>query len=193
MANEVTGTGFVPVELFNQLVREFNSFRNLSLQAPLTGGVFAGGVGIGLSRKFMESLPVSGAIDAITIGNVLSSEPTWALGTAPNGVNVQWRYILELLTFNGNGLVPEGGYDGQWVPDPESKSPTIYAYNTLEIKNSRLTSGDMVHGNGVDFARLQQNFPNQKPQPAPVGALLLCFASGGFWWFSYANAIDGEC
>lgn len=192
MAREAPG-GIVTAELFNELVREFNSLRNLDIKAPLTGGVFAGGIAIGLNRRFLEKLPQSGSIDALTVARVLYSEPTWAVGVEPDGVNVQWRYAVQLITFDGSTVVPEDGYNGVWQIDPEANQPSYWAYNLLEVKNSRLTPSDMVMGNGVDLQRLQTNFPNQRPQPAPVDALLLCFLSGGFWWFMYENPIDGEC
>lgn len=183
MANKETNP-LVRRDTYNKLTEEHNALMRITTGPGLLFNLSPGGLALWLDPSLFNG-------SLVTLGNVLSSEATYEYS---EGLPVQWRYTVQPVIFSGSSanLEPDAGYSGEFINDTSNPDP-VYAYNSIEYKNSRLTESDKVLGCGVNIERLKNTFPNQKPQPVPAGTIVMMIQFDGFLWFSYENAIDGEC
>jgi hypothetical protein len=107
-------------------------------------------------------------------------------GSAVELADGRWSYTMVEVTKATDGY-------GGWSTLSGGIS-TNFGFNFYEDMND----GSGTEGNGVDVDG--QDFPaNFSIQPVPVGTIVLAYrvypqnGSDVEWWFSYVNAVDGQC
>lgn len=158
------GQGFNPDQI-NQLIDAVEELRKIQFAGGLESKWTATGLKVWSKAR-------SGAASLVIEGQITSATPA--------GSN-KWTYEFVEVEKTGTGY-------GGW--GTKSGGVTGTAFNRVEVPNSNAG----VQGNGVELSNLPPGF---SIQPAAVGIVIVLtpvdVAGNTEYWFSYENAVDGDC